>query len=72
MKNRELPSSIEEFAWREEFPRRRKSRSGQEPESPPEEVAGDGAGAAGGGLEERGDRGWKKGSNDPFTPMLPC
>ena len=49
MKNRELPSSIEEIAWRKEFPRRRRSRSYRGAEIPPEEVIGGGAAAAGGG-----------------------
>ena len=70
LKMRDLPSSIEETAWRKEFPGRRSTRSGRKPQGLMEGVAGDGVGTAGGGGVERECRGWKKSSYEPFTPTL--
>ena len=71
LKKRDLPSSIEETAWRKEFPGRRSHRSGQKPQWGMEGVAGGSEGTAGSGAVEREGWGWKKSSNEPFTPTLP-
>ena len=70
LKNRDLPSSIEETAWRKKFPGRRSTRSSRKPQGLMEGDAGDGVGTAGGGGVERESWGWKKSSYEPFTPML--
>ena len=61
LKIRDLPSSIEETAWRKEFPGRRSTRSGRKSQGLMEEVAGDGVGTVGGGVEEREVWGGRRG-----------
>ena len=68
MREKKLPSSIEEKAWVNGFPGRRSTRSGQMPELGTAGDAGEARGEQAAALEEREGWGWKKRSTEPFTP----